>query len=355
MKKIFLLYILFPTFACQAQPATEADSFLDFISKNKTRTSFFIVQNDSVIGRLNENKLMPLASTVKIMVAVEFAKQAAGNIFSKDSYVSLKELDKYYLANTDGGAHPAWIAHERSRNHIKNDSVKLIDVARGMIIFSSNANTEYLMDLVGFDNVKNNIQLFGLKQHGVIYPLVASLFIYQNPRGKKEESILKGIKDLSEEQYSRYSFDIHKALKYDLTLKSKFRPQDLTLKMQKLWSDRLPASTTREYVRIVSILNSRKYFDTKTYSILSEVLESVMENPPNKSFLKHAGMKGGSTLWVLTKAVYATLTNGTRVEFAYFFNDLTDNENSQLQNWMNSFELELLTNADFRKKIAGRL
>ena len=35
------------------------------------------------------------------------------------------------------------------------DSISLLNVARGMMMFSSNANTEFLMDLLGLDNVKN--------------------------------------------------------------------------------------------------------------------------------------------------------------------------------------------------------
>ncbi|MEO6406734.1 MAG: hypothetical protein ABIY51_13860, partial [Ferruginibacter sp.] len=192
----------------------------------------------------------------------------------------------------------------------------------------------------------------GLKQHTAIYPLVASLFMYQNPRNKSEESILKGIKKLNDEQYSRFIFDIHNALKYNPDLKPKFRPQDLTVKMQKLWSDRLPASTTKEYVHISKVLNNRKFFDSDAYAILSEVLESVMQNPANKQWLKHAGMKGGSTMFVLTKSLYATTKNDTRIEMAYFFNDLTEAENKKLQSWMNAFELQVLSNDGFRKKMA---
>ena len=350
MKKIIaIITITFFCAFCQAQ--TAADSLLNFIAKNKNRSSIYLVQNDTVIAHVNENKLMPLASTVKIMVAIEFAKQAAAKVINQNNYVPLTSLEKYYLPNTDGGAHPGWLAYEKSNGHVQNDSIKLIDVARGMIIFSSNANTEFLMDLLGFDNVKNNIQLFGLKQHTAIYPLVASLFMYQNPKKKSEESILKGIGRLSAEQYSRYSFDMHNALKYDTVLKSKFRPQDLSLKMQKAWSDRLPASTTKEYVHIIQVLNNRKYFDENTYTILAKVLETVMENPANRQWLTHAGTKGGSTIWVLTKALYATTKTGNKIEMAYFFNDLAAEENMQLQRWMNVFELEVLSNADFRQKI----
>lgn len=338
-----------------AKAQSTADSLLNFIKQNKVRASVYLTQNDSVVAHLNENRMMPLASTVKIMVAIEFAKQAAQKVFDENMPVPLSELNRYYLPNTDGDAHPHWLAYEKKMGHIKNDSIPVLDVARGMIMFSSNANTEYLMDLLGPDNVKNNIELLGIKQHSAIYPMVASLFMYQNPHNKKEESILKGIRSLNEEQYCRYIYDMHKALAYDTVLKAKFRPQDLTMKMQKMWSDRLPASTTKEYVRICKVLNNRKFFDENTYGLIAEVLETIMENPANQTWLTHAGMKGGSTALVLTKALYATTKKGDRIEMAYFFNDLTEKENARLQGWMNIFELAALKDEDFRKKIGAAL
>jgi D-alanyl-D-alanine carboxypeptidase len=227
----------------------------------------------------------------------------------------------------------------------------LIDVARGMIMFSSNANTEFLMDLLGFDNVKNNIRLFGLKKHTAIYPLVSSLFIYQNPKKYPEDKILKEIKRMSDEQYSKYIFFIHNQLKNDTNYRKKFRPQELTIKAQKVWSNRLPASTTKEYVQICSILNNRSYFDSNTYGILADILETLMENPANAQWLAHAGMKGGSTIFILTKALYATLKDGTKIECAYFLNDLNGQENYKLQHWMNDFELKILRDESFRKQV----
>ena len=176
--------------------------------------------------------------------------------------------------------------------------------------------------------------------------------MYQNPKHKSEESILKGIRNLSEEQYCRYIYDMHRALKFDTLLKAKFRPQDLSLKMQKLWSDRLPASTVKAYAQICHVINNRKFFDHKTYEILSKVLETIMENPANKYWLSHAGMKGGSTAWVLTKAMYATTTAGDRFELAYFFNDLTPAEQIKIQGWMNSFEPVSYTHLDVYKRQA---
>jgi len=343
------LLLLFMNIAGTAQSV--ADSLLNFVAANQQRAALYIVLNDTMIAKQNENKIMPLASTVKIMVAIEFAKQAAANVFDENRYVSLAELEKYYIPHTDGDAHAGWLGYEKKLSHIKNDSIKLIDVAKGMMMFSSNANTEFLMDLLGLDNVKNNIQLLGAQAHTSIYPLVASLFMYQNPRRKTEESILKSIKKLSDEQYSRYIYDMHKALKYDTLLKTKFNPGDFTLKMQQLWSDRLPASNVKAYAHICNVLNNRRFLNEETYAILADVMEFVMENPANRQWLKHAGGKGGSTPFVFTKASYASTKKEQRFEIVYFFNNLTVAENERLQKWSNGFELAILTNNTFREKI----
>ncbi len=347
---IFIIFYLF-IFCLKTNAQSVGDSLLSFIKLNQSRSSLVLEKNDTLIAALNATRLMPLASTVNIIVAIEFAKQASHNIFNKNEKISLKELDKYYLPNTDGGAHPRWIEYEKKSGNITGDSVRLIDVARGMIMFSSNANTEFLMDKLGFDNVNNNIQLLGLKQHTIIYPLVASLYLYQNPKKISEEKIIAQIKSMTDAQYARAAYLIHNQLKHDTSYQQKFRPQDLTLKMQKEWSDRLPASTTKDYVQLCTILNNRRYFDDSTYKIISETLETLMENPANETWIAHAGMKGGSTIFVLTKALYATLKNGTKIEMAYFFKDLTGAENERLQKWMNNFEIDVLRSEEFRRKI----
>ncbi len=346
---IIIFILLFSNSEIFAQSG--ADSLLNFIQQNKSRSSLFLKKNDTVIAHLNEDKVMPLASTVKIIVTIEFAKQASYKIFDENQRISLKELDKYYIPNTDGDAHPNWIKYEDQKRNIIKDSVRLIDVAKGMIMFSSNANTEYLMDLLGLENLNSNLKSLWLKKHTPLYPLVSSLFLYQNPKHLKEEKIINEIDQLSDEQYAKTVVAIHNQLKYDSTFKGKFRPQDLTINMQKEWSNRLPASTTKEYVRLAGILNKRSIFDKNTYHVLEEVLETLMENPANQAWLLHAGMKGGSTLFVLTKAMYATLKDGTKIELAYFFNDLNGEENNHLQPWMNDFELKILTDENFRKKV----
>ena len=73
MKKITILSLLV-LIVSSVNAQTTADSLLNFISVNKSRASLYLSVNDTMVGRLNENTMMPLASTVKILVAIEFAK-----------------------------------------------------------------------------------------------------------------------------------------------------------------------------------------------------------------------------------------------------------------------------------------
>ncbi len=350
-KTIFVLSLFFSNSSmAQLQPAA-ADSFLNFIKLNKDRASVYITKNDTIIAFLNEYKLMPLASTVKLLVAVEFAKQASTDIIDKNSYVALTELDKYYLPNTDGNAHPSWLEYEKKNNHIRGDSIKLIDVARGMIMFSSNANAEYLMDLLGLENIKSNIHLFGIKAHTSIYPLAASLLMYQNPKNISEDKIIKAINKFSDENYSKQIYSLHVQLKHDYRFKAAFRPGDLTMKMQKAWSDRLPASTTKDYVHLANILNNRAFLSDSAYRIIEEVIEFPMESKAFQSVFKHYGVKGGNTSFVLTHVIYFRTKANMNMELAVFFNNLSPAEEKRLEGWLDPFEAQVIFDANFRARL----
>ncbi|CAH8248248.1 class A beta-lactamase-related serine hydrolase [Paenibacillus melissococcoides] len=79
------------------------------------------------------DRIMPLASMVKIMVAIEYAQQAAEGKIDPNESVKLAQIDKYYLPNLDGGAQPAWMEILKAQKLIKEDAVPLEEVAnRGL-------------------------------------------------------------------------------------------------------------------------------------------------------------------------------------------------------------------------------
>ncbi|MDI3411909.1 serine hydrolase [Bacillus sonorensis] len=71
--------------------------------------SLSIKHNDETWVDVNGHEQLPLASTVKIILAIEYAQQAAEGKIDPQKEVKLKELDKFYIPKTDGDAHEAWI------------------------------------------------------------------------------------------------------------------------------------------------------------------------------------------------------------------------------------------------------
>lgn len=350
--RLILLFAFLGTGAAYAQSAADkADSLHNFLNTHRDNASIYVTQNDTVVVRLNENKLMPLAGSVMILIAIEFAQQSAHSVINENGYVRLPDIEKFYIPDTDGGAYPAWVEYAKANKEINDGVVKLVDVARGMMMFSCNANADYLMDLLGFDNVKDNISLLQLKQHTAIFPLAGSLFIYQIPKKSSEEKLMKSLSKYSDKKYSMESYYNHVDLKEDSTFKETFNKEKFSPALQKMWSDNFPSSTTKEYVSVVSALNTRSVLDEEAFFPIGEVMEYPMEKKEFQQKYKHYGAKGGSSAFVFTHVVYFELQNGTRMESAIFFNNLSAQQVKNLENWIGAFEEQVFFNLEFRNKL----
>ena len=329
-----------------------AEVILDFIKDNPDKSAIKLVRNDTLIAEKNNTKMMPLASTVKIIVAIEYAVQSAEGKINPDEVIPLEALDIFYVKNTDGGAHPRWL--ESVENKITDKGISIREIAKGMIRYSSNANTEWLCRKLSLEKINDRIDSLGISNHTDIYYIVSALFVgkerFPHVEGKELEERLK---ELSIEEYISATNSIHSKLLADTTYKSNLG--DLGMNIQRIWSDNLPSSTVNEYVELMRKLNSKDYFDSKTHQYLDEVMEARMENPANQKYLKHSGTKGGSTAFVLTKALYATDEKGNKTELAYFFNDLGLIKNKILGQSIYVFEQKILKDEDFRKKIEREL
>jgi len=314
-----------------------------FIRDNPARASIYLVQDGSVLADFNSDRVMPLASTVKIIIAIEYARQAASGRINPDEMIDTKELGKYYIANTDGGAHPKWLKQMHKKGLVNNGKVRLEEIAKGMIRFSSNANTEYLMEILGLDNINSNLASLGLERHQALYPFVSSLLIYK-------EVTEEDLEQMPMEAYRDFSYAIHNGLRAnEFAYKDSLRK--IPRGIQKIWSDRLPGSTAKEYVSILQKINSRTWFDAATQKNIDTLMEGMMDSPKNKSWFYHAGMKGGSTAFVLTMALYATAKNGGKTELAYFFNNLTYSENILWQTVLNNFHRAILKDKKKREEL----
>lgn len=328
----------------------EQDFVAEFLLKNPKKCAVCWVRNDSLLVEHRSDTLMPLASTVKIIIAVEFAQQAAEGKINPEERVPLTELLRFYIPNTDGGAHPAWLESLKKQRLLDNNTVSLREVAKGMMQFSSNANTEFLMWKLGLNNINANLPKLGLVKHQLLYPFVSALYVCS------DEHSATGLKKMPMSLYLQRANKYFELLKIDTTAKATFNMANVPLPVQRIWSDRLPASTVREYVGLMKKINSRTYFDPKTQAVLDELMEWPMRfNPNNPKQFKHFGAKGGSTAFVLNYALYATDKQGNRTEMAIFTNNLGVFEQTLLQAEFQVFIQRILTNDQDNKAILAIL
>ncbi len=344
-----LFAFLIPSILIKAQ--TE-NPVLEFIRNNPEKSSLKLIRNGEVVADYYSNRMMPLASTVKIAIAIEYAYQAAHDNLDPDEMVALSELEKYYLPDTDGGAYKSWLEGLKQKKY--NRMVPLQEVADGMMRYSSNANTEYLCDRLGLKKINDRIESMGVKDHSEIYYFVSALLIPSVVFSDKTgDELISAIKLIPQTEYIQLCSMLHDSLKHTADFKSEFTM--LTADVQRLWSDRLPASTASEYAAIMAKINSGEYFDSLTQKHLEQLLGWPMDNPANAEWLKQVGVKGGATASVLTKVLYATDEYGNKTEMAMFFNDLKMAQNTYLQMHMDQFDIDVLRNKAFLRQLQQSL
>ena len=325
------------------------DKIIDLMVNNKKSTALTLFVDDVKIIGHNEHTIIPLASTVKIIVAVEYAEQAVAGDLNPDQLIALADLKKYYIAGSDGGAHPSWLKDVAST--ITRDSIPLRKVAQGMIKYSSNANTEYLLDLLGVEKVNNRITKLGITDHDEINYIVSALLLEKElyPDMETKEKVIK-LRALSPEEYSMETERIHAKIKAEVGVERKLGMMDL--KLQRVWSDRLPGSTSKEYAELMRKFNSKSYFKYDVQILLDEVMETAMSHPKSREKYEYVGYKGGSTAFLLTRALYASKKDGTKIEFSYFIDKLNPVQGLTLGDSLKEFEKLLITSEEFRQKVA---
>src|SRR5699024_12266930 len=149
------------------------------------------------------------------IIALEYAYQIENGDISEDETVPLSSLEAFYIEDTDGGAHEAWAEEMKEEDNIHEESVRLHDVASGMITYSSNANADFLIDLLGEENINQRMEELEL-EHEPIVPFTGSLAaisVYKQESEEREKELQK----MSDKKYRELALDIlHDSKPYEL-------------------------------------------------------------------------------------------------------------------------------------------
>ncbi len=349
MKKLGFVLLIILSFAASLK-AQNLNEVIKFIKDNPQKASVYLIENEQTTINYNGTQIMPLASAVKTIIAIEFAKQVASKKIDQLSEVALTDLAKYYLPNTDGNAHPNWI---KAIKKAQTDSVTLLAIAKGMIRHSSNANTEYLQDLLGLTNINKNLKTLALKNHEPLFYFgPAALMVCAKPTEIAETDWLAQLNAMPIATYLKKCEAAHLQLKTNPEYLASFNRQGLSAEVQKIWSDRIVGATTLAYASLMQKINSRTYFNAQTQAVLESIMEWPMEFDANKKTFNRLGQKGGSTAFVLTDAFYATNKIGLTLACAFFFNNLSLTESALINKNFAAFEANILNSKKFREELA---
>jgi D-alanyl-D-alanine carboxypeptidase len=338
---------------------SNAEYVLDMLREHE-ESSFYMTENGTVIADIRANRKMKLASTVKIMVALEYAYQVSEGKVDPQDKVSLGELEKYYIPKLDGGGHEMWLKEMEETGHAQNGRVSLREVAKGMIRFSSNANTVYLMEILGLVNIENRMKAEGIRNHSPLFYFEAATFIpWEIKQDKFNSQTMKEVKDeilsvmkkMSDEEWRNLSGDIHEKLRNNPSYQKEAKVLDWwNDEYDGLFSERFIEGTAKEYAILMKKINDQ-VLDPAVQNEMEYLMGGLMEDPGNRKWLKRAGKKGGSTRSILTDSMYVEDLKGNRYEIAVFFNGLEGHQFPKLMASLNEFEYKLLTDPSFKEKL----
>lgn len=295
----------------------ESNTVLEHLIEYPDTSSLYFSKDGNVLISYNVEEARPLASVVKIVVAMEYAFQVEEGKVDPTTIIGLEDLDVYYIPKTDGGAHEAWL------DSLETRPPTLQEVAKGMIQYSSNANTEYLMELLGLDAINNRLEVLDIENHEEIYPIIGALGISSYLKEKENLSkkpLINRLNNMSMEEYRSLAIEVSQLLKskqFAVTDVS-----DISMDIQRIWSDRLTGASAEAYGEIVSRISNNEFSSIVT-STLRDILEWPLAYESNQEKFNHIGAKGGSTAFVLNQVIYVETKQGERMEMVIMLDDLS--------------------------------
>ncbi|WP_399630142.1 serine hydrolase [Sporosarcina sp. SG10008] len=329
---------------------------LNHLKDNPQTTSLYLAENGVELITYQSDVVRPLASTVKILIAAEYAMQINAGQLNKDISVPLADLNRYYLKNSDGGAHEEWLKAMQSEDKIKNNEVTLHDVAKGMATYSSNANTDYLIDLLGISAINERAKALGLTQHEEVYPIVSAVLIPNQIKSESmnDKQLIKKLEAMSMDEYRTLAEELSEQMK-EGTIQTGDMKYNSSRGVQKVWSDRLIGASASDYGKLLTVI-SNDQLPTTAAETIRDLLEWPMQlNESNHDRFVHLGAKGGSTAFILNDALYAENHNGDKIEIVFLIDDLNFWQGILVRKNASSFESKLRDSEDYRHEVQREL
>ncbi len=275
----------------------------------------------------NADTPLVVASTMKVVILAAYANAVTLSELDPGEQVAIADLERYYLPKTDGGAHVLGLASLGIKTGplgFASDQamkISLDDIARIMIHYSGNAETDYLIERLGVEKID---AVPGLVHHTPIRPILGSslaLLNHENPLsdiGERQDlirDISRGDFSYLERLMNLYLHDQDwRAAQIEFMQSGEY----LNAAGRIGWdgqveaSQLLPKGTAREYASLMARIASGKLISPQVSALIRKKLESVPSDWPLRLlFFRRFGAKDGVTAGVLNLVSYAFPKQGS--------------------------------------------
>ncbi|SMF00354.1 MULTISPECIES: serine hydrolase [Paenibacillus] len=354
---IILLFFLSILVIKNRDDKKNEEDVLKFIKHHPKQVSCCFVENGNPIIAYQSDQKMPLASVLKIMVAIEFVRQTRLGKVDPNQEIPLAQLDRFYIPGCDGGAHAEWLGAVR-KSQPNRKGVSYFNIAKGMIQFSSNANTEFLMEILGIDAINHTVSVLGDSEHEPIFPISSAgligAYLMDHEQLTLKEATLK-MKSMSPDQYKRLAEEVHRILAKDTQKEFivKYNRKSIyNRKLQLSESSRMPSATANLYGTLLERLQRQKWFDEVAQKLFMRLMErEVKEASPFEKVLS----KGGASISILNNVFYVEDKQKNRLALALLIHEPTGTELIWLRKKMQLFIGKIFSDPAFRTRVAKEL
>ncbi len=300
----------------------------------------FVKNNQSLIN-VNKAQKRPLASIYKLIVMLAYLDQCEKGTIHPATQVHFKQLKRYWIPWIDP-AFIKWYTAVNDQGKIKKNSVALSEVVKGMLQYSCNTNTDYLLSVIGIDRVQEQLETYVLKDHDPIIPISTSVLVVLRD-GIDIEHTPSSLAQIANESF-QYLIEGKKIEGIDLNLLN-----DFDYKMQCRWSDLLPHSTAVTYGKLLKNIQQIH----KRNPALQDVMGWFETTKSYKGL--RGGMKLGYTPKVFNVALYCADSDGNEYQLVYFLDNLSESQRHTFEYVANDFNQKLIKDRifveDFKRKI----
>ncbi|MEZ4513585.1 MAG: serine hydrolase [Chloroflexota bacterium] len=288
---------------------------------------------------LNADVQMPLASVVKLITLAAYVEAVAAGQLNPLERVGVDMLDRYYLPNSDLGAHPRALEDAAANGRLDplTNTVALNDVAWMMIRHSSNAASDYLHMRLGQTTIEETALWLNLTQQTAPCPFLAQFLALNNHTRSGDSAAIVQQYIADPASYASEAMLLANAYIQDAA----FRADEISWRSSRqgggfgasrpFYENLNAAGTAREYAALMGRFSQNGLGSGESSYQARLILEWPMQFANNQALFSNLGYKNGSLPGILTVAYYAYPTGESDpVIVTLFFRDLP---NDVYRNW----------------------